>query len=290
MRFFITVATLLVAPPCLAQTQVALAPQAASTAQATPTAAVPGRPTFPGANGWSMTIGVAPVLSPVWQGSRDMALSLFPDLRFNYKDVIFASVPDGIGWNAVNTNGWKAGPLAKVRFGRDEERGGSPFLIVGDSDALRGLGDVGAAGELGGFVERRFGSWRARVEIRQGFGGHSGVVADGTLSYQARLGRTMMSFGPRATLASRNYLDTYFGIDAVQAQRSGLRTYAPDGGLVSFGVGGSLIHPLNRRSALTLFTGLDRLGAEAGDSPLVRERGRRTQFTLGLGYGFRFNL
>jgi len=114
--------------------------------------------------GWSITIGAAPVLSPAWQGSRDMALSLFPDLRVNYGDTIFASVPDGIGWNAVNRDGWRAGPLAKIRFGRDERNGGSPFLIAGGSDALAGMGDVKSAGEVGGFVEKAFGprrAWRA---------------------------------------------------------------------------------------------------------------------------------
>ncbi len=282
MRLVIAVAALALAQPSLAQTQ---NPPASS-----PAALPGGRPMIPGAIGWSMTIGVAPVLSPVWRGSRDTALSLFPDLRFAYKDVIFASIPDGLGWNAVNSGGWKAGPLAKIRFGRDEERGGSPFLITGNSDALRGLGDVSAAGEVGGFVERRGGAWRGRVEVRQGFGGHTGVVADGSLSYQARAGRTIMSFGPRATLASQDFIDTYFGIDQLQSQRSGLRPYAPSGGLLSYGVGGSVIRPLNRRSAITLFTGLDRLGGEAGDSPLVRERGRRAQFTLGLGYGYRFSL
>ena len=59
---------------------------------------------------------------------------------------------------------------------------------------------------------------------------------------------------------------------------------------MSYGLNASVIHPLNRRSVITLFSGLDRLGGEPGASPLVRERGRRTQFTLGLGYALRFNL
>jgi len=244
----------------------------------------------PAPTGWSLTIGAAPVLCPVWQGSRDVALSLFPDLRLHYRDKIFASIPDGVGWNAVNRNGWKAGPLAKIRFGRDEERGGSPFLLAGGSDALLGMGDVGAAGELGGFVERRSGAWRGRVELRRGFGGHEGLVMDASIGRQARVGRALVTLGPRVTLASEDFIDTYFGIDPGQSQRTELRTYAPSGGLLSFGIGGSAIRPLTRRSAITLFTGLDQLGGEAGRSPLVRERGRRTQFTLGLGYGYRFNL
>ena len=243
--------------------------------------------------GWNITVGVAPVLSPAWQGSRDTTLALFPDLRVNYRDILFASVPDGVGWNAVKGGGWRAGPLVKVRFGRDEENGGSPFLVAGGSDALVGMGDVKAAAEPGVFVEKAFGrreQWRVRTELRRGFGGHEGVLADASVSYRARAGRTIVTIGPRMTAASGSFMQTYFGIDAGQAQRTGLARYDANGGILSYGLGGSMIRPLDRRSAVTLFTSLERLGAPASESPLVRERGRPTQFTLGLGYGYRFGL
>lgn len=262
---------------------VAATPAAAQTARPD---AQPMRPA-PQPDGWSLTIGAAPVLSPAWQGSRETSLSLFPDLRVAYRDVLFASVPDGIGWNAINRDGWKVGPLAKIRFGRDERNGGSPFLIAGGSDALLGMGDVKAAGEVGGFVEKAFGPLRARGEVRKGFGGHDGVVADLSASYRARMGRMIGSVGPRATVASGAFMRTYFGIDAGQSARTGLTRYDADGGLLSYGLGGSVVRPIDRRQAITLFTSLERLGGPAADSPLVRERGRRAQFTLGLGYGFR---
>ncbi len=252
-----------------------------------------GRPGRPDSDGVWVTIGVAPVLSPAFQGSRDSTLSIFPDLRLNYGDTVFASIPDGLGWNAVNQNGWKAGPLAKIRFGRDEDTGGSPFLITGDSDALVGLGDVAASGEVGGFVEKSFGAqreWRLRGEVLQGFGGHDGLVADIALNYRLRAGRTIVSAGPRLSLASGDFMQTYFGIDALQSANSGLAQYDADGGVVSWGIGGSVVHPLTRRSAVTMFTSLERLGNEATNSPLIEERGRATQFTLGIGYGIRFGL
>ncbi len=238
-----------------------------------------------------MTIGAAPVVSPAWQGSKDYVLSVYPDLRVNYGDTVFASIPDGIGWNAVNSGGWKAGPIAKLRFGRDEDGSGSPFAVTGGSDALVGLGDIGATAEIGGFVEKRFGQrqqWRGRIEARRGFGGHEGTVGDVSLSYQLRSGRTIVNIGPRATVASSGFTQTYFGIDSEQSVRSELAVYRPNGGLVSYGVGGSLVRPLDRRSAITAFSSLERLGGVAKNSPLVIERGRATQFTLGVGYGYRF--
>ena len=241
-------------------------------------------------DGWSITVGAAPVLSPAWQGSRDMALSLFPDLRVHYRDLFFASVPDGVGLNLLRRDGWRAGPLVKIRFGRDEDGRGSPFQVTGGSDALRGLGDVGVAGEAGGFVEKRLGAWRVRGEARQGFGGHDAAVADVSVARTWRAGRIAGSLGPRVTFATGSYLRTYFGVDARQSLRTGLARYRPGGGLVSVGIGGSAIRPIDRNSALTIFGGVDYLGDKAGRSPLIEQRGRRVQATIGIGYGYRFNL
>lgn len=245
----------------------------------------------------TITIGFAPVLSPVWQGSKDYALSVFPDLRVNYKDDIFFSVPDGLGWNAYNRNDWKIGPLAKLRFGRNEDNGGSPFLITGGSDALRGMGDVDLAIEYGGFVQKGFvgNQLRARAEVLQGTGGHEGVVANTNLSWNgARRDRSLLySAGIRATWASEDYTNTYFGVNAVQSAATGLGIARTGAGLVSAGVNGSLTKPLGRfgrNGAVTLFTSYDRLGDVVADSTLIRERGQRNQFTLGLAYGYRFGL
>lgn len=241
--------------------------------------------------GWSLTVGVASVISNAWQGSEDHVLSFFPDLRVKYGDTFFASIPDGAGWNAVNKDGWKAGPIAKLRSGRDEDGSGSPFAVTRGSDALIGLGDVGATAEVGGFVEKLFGArqqWRGRIETLRGFGGHEGTVGNFSLSYQIRTGREIFNIGPRATLASSDFTRTYFGIDAGQSVRSGLGIYKPNGGLVSYGIGGSMVRPLDRQSAITAFSSLERLGGVAKNSPLVRERGSPIQFTLGVGYSYRF--
>lgn len=255
---------------------------------------VAGPPSGATPQGWAITIGAAPVAGPAWLGSKDYALSIFPDLRVAYRDVLFASVPDGLGWNAVRRDGWRAGPLVKLRFSRDDRDGGSPFLVAGGSNALRGLGNIAATAEGGGFVEKQFGArrgWRARAEARKGLGGgHEGILADLGFVRQGRGSGFSYSVGPRVTLASAAFMRPYFGIDARQAGATGLARYRPGGGLLSAGLGGTLVRPLDLRSALTLFTGVDYLGNPAGRSPLVHERGGRLQASLGIGYGFRFGL
>jgi len=242
----------------------------------------------PPAADWTLTVGVAPLLTPVFQGAEDYGLSLFPDLRVNYKDVFFASVPDGIGYSVINTDRWKLGPLVKLRFGREEDSGGSPFLLSGDTDGLQGMGDVDIAGEYGGFAQYSSGRLRTRVELRQGFGGHDGFVGDASVSYVGRTGPLSYSVGPRLSFGSSDFMQTYFGIDAVQSRNTALARYDADGGVQSYGIGGSAVLPLTQATAMTLFAGYDRLGEPLRKSPLIRERGDANQFSIGLAFGYRF--
>ncbi|MEY2885039.1 MAG: hypothetical protein RL490_2763 [Pseudomonadota bacterium] len=286
LRFVLLILATAAAMPALAQ---GVAPGVLVSAQRTGP---------PAPKAWSLTLAVAPVFAPAWQGSRDQALSIFPDIRLNYRDDVFFSIPDGLGWNMVNRDGWKLGPLVKLRFGRQESTGGSPFLVTGGSEALRGMGDVDLAGEAGGFAQWSLAKRKGwlRAEVRQGFGGHEGVVADITASWSDRFGKPtapwVWSAGLRSTFAGRDYVQTYFGVTAAQARATGLPVYRADGGLVSTGANGSLTKPLGRGGrdgAVTLFAGYDRLADAAADSSLIVQRGKRDQFSVGLSYGYRFS-
>jgi outer membrane scaffolding protein for murein synthesis (MipA/OmpV family) len=247
---------------------------------------------------WVLGVGVAPIFSPAWEGSRDSALSIFPDLRLNYRDDVFLSVPDGLGWNMVNRDGWKLGPVVQLRFGRREETGGSPFLVTGGSDALRGMGDVGAAGEAGAFAQYSFagGKARLRAEVRQGFGGHEGMVADTSIGWTDTVGSVRSGWryglGVRAAFGDADYTNVYFGVNAEQAANTGLAVSRTGNGLVSAGVNGTmtkLIGPFGRDGALTLFVSHDRLGGVVTRSSLISERGQTGQTSVGLAYGYRFS-
>jgi outer membrane protein len=126
------------------------------------------------------------------------------------------------------------------------------------------------------------------VEARQAVSGHEGLVADLGASWSGRgtiLGRGLVwSAGPRASLVSDAYTEAYFGVNSAQAGASGLPVYEASGGLHSYGFGANIIAPLSRDRSWTLFTlaGYDRLAGDAGDSPLVQQRGSDDQFTLGI--------
>ncbi|MEX2482676.1 MAG: MipA/OmpV family protein [Gammaproteobacteria bacterium] len=240
--------------------------------------------------GWRIGIGLAPVVSPVFEGADDYGFSVFPDLRFQYRDRFFASVPEGIRYHVIHGPRLVAGPIARVRFGREEDNGGSPFLVTGAVDGLDGLGDIDAAAELGGFVSYRMAPWRARAELRHGIGGHEGVVGDLSLDYTGGSRGIRYTIGPRLRFGSADFVDTYFGISAAQSARSGLPTFDADGGLNSAGIGASVIVPRGKRMTLVVFGGYDRLLGDIADSPLVERRGDANQLSLGASLSWQFDL
>jgi outer membrane protein len=242
---------------------------------------------------WRVMLGVAPIYSPSFQGSKDYQLQIFPDIRVNYGKRFFASIPDGIGYDVIHSNGWRIGPVAKLRFGRDEEDGTSPFRVAGsETNALRGLSDVDATVELGGYIDHRFKQLplQFRTELRQGVNGHEGVLADVSLRWLHQAGPARISIGPKLSLASRDFMQAYYGVDATQSANSGLAVHNAKGGLLSYGLGTMMIMPVAEGTVITAFGSYDRLGSHVADAPLVDERGSANQFTFGASIGYSFGL
>lgn len=242
--------------------------------------------------GWNFSIGLGAIATPNYLGDDAYSLSVVPDLRVAWADRFFASVGQGVGYNVINANGWRAGPILKYDFGRDED-GSSPFsLSGGDTNDLRGLGDVDGTFELGGFVEYTYANVAGKLELRQGIGGHEGLIGDAELKYKRafKLGqsRAIVTFGPELTFGNSNYMSTYFDVNAAQAAASGLTAFDADGGLLSYGIGGSLTYLVTPRVAVTWFAGYDRLTGDAADSSLVKERGSANQFGGGLFVSYTF--
>ena len=257
----------------------------------TPLAAHADERRGPPETNWTVSVGAAALYAPAFEGSDDYTVTAVPDVRVKYKEDFFASIPEGIGYNVITRergeDGWKVGPLAKLKFGRDED-GEGPFTVSGDTDDLRGMSDVDTAIEIGGFADYQWRNVQSRVEFRQGMGGHEGFIASAQMNYTGNAGPVRFGAGPRITWASADYNQTYFGIDARQSARTGLAAYDPDGGIASYGVGGFAAMPLTDSVSLTAFAGYDRLGEQAADSPLVEERGSDDAVTAGIGVSYRF--
>lgn len=244
-------------------------------------------------DGWSLSVGAGGLLTPAYKGDDDYRLLLLPNIQVAYGDRFFASVQDGVGYNVINRENLRVGPIARIEFSRDED-GSQPFAIAGErSDDLIGLGDVGTTIELGGFAEFDVGPLTASLEARQAVNGHDGFVADVGLRYGGRtfaVGPPVIySFGPRLKIVDDNFTGAYFSVTPGQSLASGLPVFDADGGLYSVGAGATFILPLSRdnRMSAVLIAGYDHLTGDAGDAPLVELRGARDQASVGLFFSYR---
>ena len=227
------------------------------------------QPSDPGGNtepeGWRLGVGAGARFAPSYVGDDNYRLSLLPSIQVKYGNQFFASIENGVGYNFINSDGFRAGPIARIRFGRNED-GSQPFAIAGDATPdLTGLGDVGATAELGGFIEYKFNSFTAGLEARKGANGHKGAVIDASLLYGGRsfvFGPPLIfSFGPRVKIVDDNYHSAFFDVNDSQSIASGLPVFDADGGVHSFGAGATLILPITRDDTLSavFVAGYDRL-------------------------------
>jgi outer membrane protein len=229
---------------------------------------------------WSVTVGAGVEFEPRYRGDDDSHLSVRPIISIGRGDSWkrFRTVNDGISIGLIDYGMWRAGPNAKFVFKRDS----------GDSADLAGLPEVGFTFELGGFVEAYPTDWlRLRAAVRQGIGGHKGLVGEAQADFIARFPNDWtLAVGPRLSLGSDRFMNAYFGTNVA----SGLGTYIAGGGVTSYGVGGQITKLFEPGWRVSLYAEYERLTGDAADSPLVQLRGSENQFTIGLATSYTFRL
>jgi outer membrane scaffolding protein for murein synthesis (MipA/OmpV family) len=232
---------------------------------------------------WQLTIGASGAYVPEYLGDNDYEFRVTPlfSLGKAGPEARFVSRNDNISLSLIDSGAFRAGPNAKLIFGRDAD----------DSPDLRGLDEIDFGVELGGFAEFYPTDWlRLRGEVRQGISSHKGVVADLSADAFYDVNEAIrVSGGPRARLATSKYFDAYFGVTPAESAASGLTVYDPKGGFESVGAGGAITWRTTDRITTSLFGEYDRLVGPAADSSLVRARGSDNQFEVGVSATYRFD-
>jgi outer membrane protein len=232
---------------------------------------------------WYLSLGAAGYVAPKFEGGRHDKLQWQPLVSVGKQGAgpRFTSRNDNPSFSLLDNGAMRAGIVGKYDSSRDS----------GDDRALKGMKKVKWGAEAGGFVEVYPTDWlRARAEVRQGIRTHSGVVADTSIdAFTDILPDLQLSGGPRATWATGNYFDTYYGVNSSQSAASGLSPYNPGGGLESVGVGSALTWKATKNLTTSSFVEYKRLQGPAADSSLVREKGSRNQLMIGLSASYKFN-
>jgi outer membrane protein len=233
---------------------------------------------------WTITIGGGGELQPDFEGAKRYTFSPVPVFSIHRagSSQPFRSPRDGASIALIDFAGFRAGPVGKFRGAR----------TAGSFTELNGLGDVKFALEIGGFAEYFPVDWfRTRAEVRRGFGGHDGVVADFSADVIVPvLERFSLSGGPRFTLQDSRATAPYFSIDPAQAMASGLPAFDAKGGAHVLGAGAQARYQLSPQWEVHSYLEYDRLLGSAAASPLVTLRGSPNQTVVGLGASYSFDV
>lgn len=232
---------------------------------------------------WYLKAGGTVLYAPEYEGSGDSEFSFQPviSLGKHGPSARFTSRNDNISIGLIDTGIFRAGVNGKFIFGRDNKT----------HPDVAGLSKIDFGGELGGFAEFYPTDFlRVRGALRHGIVSHDGIVADFSADAFFDVTDTLrVSGGPRATWASDDYFEAYYGVDAVESAASGLSQYNPGSGFKSVGVGGAITWQATDALETSLFAEYARLTGPAADSSLVQERGSRNQFTVGTSAVYRFD-
>ncbi len=234
-------------------------------------------------SGWIVTLKGNLRVGPSYPGADDWSFIGYPSLSFRRAGTVerFSAPDDGLSFSFLGESSFRLGVVGRFQGGRYYE----------DNEELFGLKKVDWAVEPGLFVE----FWpveflRARAELRRGFNGHEGFVADLGLDYVQRFNGLTVSIGPRLALGDSEFTQTYFGVTPVEAALNGQVTaYDPSGGITSVGATAAASYNWSEQWSTTAFVTYKHLVGDAADSPIVKEFGSESQVGVGLTVSYSFS-
>lgn len=223
---------------------------------------------------WSLSIGLGGGVSPDYEGSNDYGFGFGPNISATWRNTIFYR-GKSLGVNIIRQKNLKAGLIAARAAKRKED----------DNDKLEGLGDVDGGIEVGGFVSYKNNSWRYMAEGRQEVdSGHEGALLELSVGKNLPLATPLVFVELGTTLASDDYMESFFGVDSQQSANSGLKKYNAGAGIKDVNLSISAGYPLTDRWRVAVMVEYKRLLGDAADSPIVDDK---NQFVAGLGLTYR---
>lgn len=222
--------------------------------------------------------GLAVIAGHEYQGSDKRRTMGVPLIEYQWANGWFAGSINGIGYNFSNRHDLQYGARLTAAFGREESR----------SPALRGMGDIDARAEFGGFFNYMVSKEVSlSSSLRYGSGQDSnGLLADLGLGYSTELSSDLrLGLGVAATLANADYMQSYFGVTAAQATRSGYAMYTPGAALRDVRANLSLTYRITPKISATAGVSASMLSGDASDSPLVRQKSTTTGL-LAVAYSY----
>ena len=209
-------------------------------------------------------VGLAVIAGHEYQGSDERRTRLFPVLDYQWGNGFFAGLTNGIGFNFSKDSQAQYGLRVTANLGRDESR----------SAALAGLGDIDIRPELGGF----FNYYVSREifltsSLRYGSGNdRRGMVVDFGAGYSTAIAPSwQLGAGVALSVVNEAYMQSFFGVVAAQASRSGYGVYTPSAGVRDVRANAALTYLVSPKLRITGAVSFSGLQGDAKASPIVRQ-------------------
>lgn len=233
---------------------------------------------------WSVIVGGGAFFQPIAPGLSETEVDQIPYLDIRYKDRFFVN-QYGIG-----------GYLFKAPdIGRDE--GTALGLSVGLGDGrkesdyksfLSGMGDIDEGFEANLSLTGEVGKIEYEWVVSQGLDsdGHDGLHSNLAFGFGAPVSpRLFMEAGPFVHYADSTYMESFYGVSAMQAEMSQFDEYKPSSGIDRAGLEAMVRYGLTERWVLLGLAEYNFMLGDAKDSPLTEDY---SYVTIGLAVGYAF--
>jgi outer membrane protein len=232
-----------------------------------------------------VSLGVGVV--PDYIGSDDYTAGIGPAglIKFGESGLYARLIATELSVNLLNSKNWSMGPMVNYRFARDDV----------DDDVVDLMRDIDATAEAGAFAGW---TWIGEKDPRNRFatsvsflndvgGEHEGYLVAASARYFKPVSRPLtLSFGATATYGSSDYMQTYFGVDANNASRSGLSQFSAGSGFRDIRIPIMAIFSFSPKWHVAGGLIFSKLLDDASDSPVTNDRGSDNQFYVGLGVAY----
>ncbi|KAF0815276.1 hypothetical protein IGB42_00357 [Andreprevotia sp. IGB-42] len=231
-------------------------------------------------------VGAAVGVTTECSGCKDTMVGVVPGVRYvTESGRLIEWYGPYAQYNFGGLQGLQWGPAVNLKLGRSD---------LSDS-VLNALPEIDTTIEFGGYVGYQYinagevpYTWRVGANVLT----NAGSVYDGARLNVSTTGwlplsrRFLIGAGTGFSWASRDFMNTYYGIDAAGAKASGLPGFAASGGAHQvIGWLGAIyqLHP-NWYAGAGVFD--QYLMGSAANTPIVTQRGTRNQLTYGVGLGY----
>lgn len=221
---------------------------------------------------WRFGVGGGVGGGPNFQGSDKYRVRAVPFAFASYGRFFIGF--GGVGVQLYRGPGWRFGAIVAAGQGRKENV----------DQRLAGLGDVDRTVNLGLFGVTFTQGWATRAAVYTDAGGEGhGTLARIDVLRRFRVDERVGFFaGPGLTWASRQYMQTFFGVTEEQSARSGFPEFHPGSGVNSLRLTAGTGYRFAPNWRVIGSLSASRLSGGAGGSPVVETRSQYLAFVSAI--------